>query len=272
MKMPATALDFYVVIPCYNDFEALVETINSIQYHHDRFSILIIDDGSKTPISLPAIRKNFSPDLNLEVLNNPENKGITYALNSGLKWLRTTAKEHKYVARLDCGDLCLPDRFYKQVQYLDEHPDTDLLGTWCKFRDFESGEEYTYKTPVDEKQIRRGMYFRNLFIHPTVMWRASVMKEKLYPEDFPHAEDYGLFYELIYEELKCEMIPEALMICRIRKSGLSLFNRNEQLKSRMKVIKKFGTNIILKNVGLLKLRILMLMPYSILFRIKKILG
>jgi glycosyltransferase involved in cell wall biosynthesis len=272
MKMKATVYDFYVVIPCYNDLEGLIQSVNSIQYHEDRFAVLVIDDGSKTPIDLPLIEKSIPPQLNLEIINNSVNSGITHALNTGLKWLRTNAAEHKYVARLDCGDICLPDRFYKQVSYLDEHPDTNLLGTWCMFRDFESGDEYTYKTPVSEKQIRRGMYFRNLFIHPTVMWRASAMRDRLYPEIFPHAEDYGLFYELIYEEKKCGMIPEVLMICRIRKMGLSLFNREEQLKSRMKVIRKFGTNLILRNLGLMKLRILMLMPYSILFRLKKMLG
>ena len=35
----------------------------------------------------------------------------------------------EYVARMDADDICVPHRFEKQVQYLDEHPEIDILGS-----------------------------------------------------------------------------------------------------------------------------------------------
>lgn len=269
MKTMTTPLDFYVAIPCYNDLTGLIDSLNSIHYHNDKFAILIIDDGSDEPIHRSLLSPFLTNDLHLEIIRIPINMGITNALNTGLQWLRDHSKEFRYVARLDCGDLCDPERFYRQVEYMDHHHDTDLLGSWCLFKNFESGESYTYKTPSDARRIKRGMYFRNIFIHPTVMWRAETMLDKSYPEKFPHAEDYGLFYELIHANLKCIILPEVLMICRLRTHGLSLANRDEQLKSRIKVIRQYGSNRLLRGLGVLKLGILRLVPYSIVFRIKK---
>ena len=270
MKTMTMTLDFYVVIPCYNDLSGLIESLNSIHYHDEKFAILIIDDGSDDPVQRSVLKPFLTKDLQLEIIRIPVNMGITNALNAGLQWLRDHSTQFRYVARLDCGDLCDVNRFHRQVEYMDHHPDTDLLGSWCVFRNFDNDESYTYKTPSDIKRIRRGMYFRNIFIHPTVMWRAESMRDKSYPEKFPHAEDYGLFYELIHQDLKCVILPEVLMICRLRQQGLSFANRDEQLKSRIKVIRQFGNNRVLKGLGVLKLGILRLIPYSIVFRIKKI--
>ena len=35
----------------------------------------------------------------------------------------------EYVARMDADDICVPHRFERQVQYLDEHPEIDILGS-----------------------------------------------------------------------------------------------------------------------------------------------
>ncbi|MDP4246714.1 MAG: glycosyl transferase, partial [Bacteroidota bacterium] len=202
------------------------------------------------------------------IITLAENGGITKALNSGLKWLEQRT-DFRFVARLDCGDLCAPDRFTRQVEFLDHHPGTDLVGSWCLFSDFSSGSSFQYKTPTEHKKIARGMYFRNIFIHPTVMWRASVgQMTATYPEKFPFAEDYGFFYEIISKG-HAAVLPENLVICEINPKGLSMRYRKEQLKSRIKVVKAFGTNKVLSIIGVMKLWLLGVIPYIWVYRIKR---
>jgi glycosyltransferase involved in cell wall biosynthesis len=274
MNKKTTPSDFIVVIPCYNDLTGLIKALSTVKYNR-QFSILVIDDGSTEPLKKEDIMPVLPPTTTIELIRLSPNVGITKALNAGLNWILNSAEnaiEYKYVARLDCGDLCDENRFRKQVNFLEENSDIDLLGTWCIFENFETGDKFVYTTPTEDKKIRRAMYFRNIFIHPTVMWRTRILKKNnSYPEIFPHAEDYGLFYEWIDADIKTAVLPEKLVTCRINTKGLSLANRNGQLKSRLSVIRTFGKNRVLRALGVMKLWALMAVPYPVVFKMKKML-
>ena len=271
MKENAGAeLDFYLLIPYYNNLTGLVRSLQSITYDPAGYALLIIDDGSTKPLLLADLAPHIPAVLPAEIIRLPLNEGIAKALNAGLRWLESK-RNFRYIARLDCGDLCVPDRFRRQVEYLDKHPDIDLLGSWCLFKDFESGQAYRYRTPTEQGKITRSMYFRNVFIHPTVMWRSTVQKgTERYPENYPHAEDYGFFYEIISKG-KAAILPEALVIAEINLKGISLKFRNEQLASRGSVVRRYGTKGWLRTLGLAKLRMLTFIPYGLLFRVKRLL-
>jgi glycosyltransferase involved in cell wall biosynthesis len=261
--------DFYLLIPYYNNLPGLIRSLESVSYDPTAYGILIVDDGSREALRYEDLSSCLPATLSVDILRQPENGGITRALNAGLKWL-AERNNCKYVARLDCGDLCAGPRFLRQVAFLDAHRDIDLVGSWCIFRNFSTGESYRYITPTEYKKILRGMHFRNIFIHPTVMWRAEVIRKAgIYPENFPHAEDYGFFYEIISRG-EAAIIPEALVICEINPKGLSLFFRREQLKSRIRVVKQYGKNRIYSLIGIMKLWLLLAIPYKIVLQTKKI--
>ena len=113
------------------------------------------------------------------------------------------------------------------------------------------------------------MNFRNAFIHPTVMWRADKNSRFQYPDKYPHAEDYGLFYEMISTK-RSAIIDEFLITCEITHHGISLKNRSLQLQSRLKVISDYHKNKFFYWLGALKLKFLMTMPYQFIFFTKKI--
>jgi glycosyltransferase involved in cell wall biosynthesis len=262
-------LDFYLLIPYYNNLPGLVRSLQSVSYDPARYALLIVDDGSKENLLEADLSCSIPALPGIEIIRLPENQGITKALNAGLRWLEGK-KNFRYVARLDCGDLCAADRFTKQVAFLDQHPDIDLVGSWCLFKDFSTGAAYQYKTPVDEEGIARGMYFRNIFIHPTVIWRSIVMeKAGLYPENFPYAEDYGFFYEILSKG-KAAVIPDDLVIAEINRKGLSLKFRKQQLKSRAKVVRQYGRNGLLRRLGVAKLYFLMVIPYGLILKAKRL--
>lgn len=262
--------DFYLLIPFYNNLTGLIRSLTSICYDPVKYALLIVDDGSTDPLQLNDLRPYTPPALDILILRQPSNTGITKALNAGLLWLEGK-NNYRYVARLDCGDLCSPDRFTKQVSFLHLHQDTDLVGSWCIFKNFSTGFAYRYTTPTEHKKIYRGMYFRNIFIHPTVMWRAGITRiAGIYPEKFPHAEDYGFFYEIISKG-KAAIIPEDLVICEINPKGISLSYRREQLKSRIRVVREYGKNKALSLIGVVKLWVLMTIPYGFVQQMKKLL-
>jgi len=262
--------DFHVLIPYYNNLSGLIRSLESIKYAPDKYALLIVDDGSNAILRYEDLSSHIPATLLVKIIRLPENKGITIALNTGLHWLEKN-KNFRFVARLDCGDLCSEDRFTRQVEFLRQHPDIDLVGSWCIFADFSTGFSYRYSTPTGYKRINRGMHFRNLFIHPTVMWRSDVARKTgAYPENFPHAEDYGFFYEIINNG-KAAIIPEALVTCEINPKGLSLYFRREQLKSRARIVRQYGKSRFFSLLGVIKCRVLMVIPYKWLLTIKKLL-
>jgi glycosyltransferase involved in cell wall biosynthesis len=259
--------DFYLLIPCYNNIEGLIRSLQSVRYSYHKYKVVIVDDGSREPVEAEVLREKLSPALQLQVIRQQKNAGITRALNTGLEAIYSQVSEG-FIARLDCGDICTADRFEKQVQFLQSHHDVHLLGSWCCFKNFTTGDNYKYRTPVDDREIQRKMYFKNVFIHPTVMWRFNSEMPVYYPYDFPHAEDYGIFYELL-KQGRGAVIPEFMVTCEINEKGISISNRQAQYKSRMQVIRAYGKNSWLKLLGVIKLRLLMLIPQQLLLPIKK---
>ncbi|MEP6746311.1 MAG: glycosyltransferase [Bacteroidota bacterium] len=260
-------VDVCILIPCYNNITGLINSINSIVYDTERFLILVVDDGSTEAVTRTALYHYVNLRVNIQIVRLRQNAGISKALNTGLDFIYTNYSA-RFIARLDCGDICSATRFYRQVNFLENNPATDLLGTWCYFKDMNTGSAYEYITPTEHKIIERSMYFRNVFVHPTVMWRAASVNTYRYPEKYPHAEDYGLFYDILSKK-RTAIIDDFLVTCEINKNGISFLNREEQLKSRLRVIWDYGKNKLWVAAGTIKLALLIALPYNFIYRIKK---
>jgi glycosyltransferase involved in cell wall biosynthesis len=261
--------DFYLLIPYYNNLPGLIRSLKSVSYDPVKYALLIVDDGSAAVLSYNDLTTHVPASLAVKIIRLPENRGITKAMNTGLEWLEGN-DDFRFVARLDCGDLCTEDRFRLQVEFLEQHPDIDLVGSWCIFKDFSTGLAYCYRTPTEHEKIVKGMHFRNIFRHSTVMWRAGVTeKVGIYPDTFPHAEDYGFFYEILNKG-KAAVIARDLVICDIDPNSISMHFRKEQLKSRARVVKQYGKNKFFRSIGVIKLWFLMVIPYEWVLQIKKL--
>jgi glycosyltransferase involved in cell wall biosynthesis len=260
--------DFCVLIPFYNNRLGLIRSLQSICYSPVKFSVLIIDDGSDEPLTVDDLAEYLHPDLHINIIRLPRNGGITMALNAGLKHL-SEKEDCRYIARLDCGDVCKEDRFLQQVKFLNEHPDIDLVGSWCIFKDYSTGEAFEYIVPTSHKGIMREMHFKNVFIHPSVMWRAeAVAAVQAYPDSFPHAEDYAFFYELLRRG-KGAVLPQFLVVCEISRAGLSISYRKQQLLSRLRVVRHYRESVWYGMLGEARLRLLMLLSADWALKIKK---
>ena len=231
--------------------------------------VLVVDDGSNVPVTPASIELGIKIDFPLFVLRNEVNQGITGALNLGLKWIEEQNAAN-YIARLDCADLCAPDRFYKQMEFMQNHPEVGLLGSWCVFEDRARSLHYEYKTPTGHSQITKAMHFRNVFIHPTVIFETGLLKKVgYYPTNFAHAEDYAFFYQLI-KITDSHILSQFLVKCEINDKGISLKNRQKQLVTRGQIIMQYGTNPFLKFAGLLRVYALRLLPKTLVLRLRNL--
>lgn len=263
IKKILTACDVCVLIPCYNNAAGLRASLQSIHYIPSKLVVVIVDDGSDLPVEASWFANSlFATD----IVRLASNKGITQALNAGLRHIH--AHYHpSFIARLDCGDTCDPERFYRQTAFLRKHPAVLLLGSWCRFVDPGNGSGYQYTTPLAHDELVKEMHLRNCFIHPTAMWRNDPRVPRSYPANYPAAEDYAFFFEIM-KLGKTAVLDEYLVTCEINTKGISIGRRQLQLSSRMAVIEHYHVRKSWMRRGKYKLRLMKLLPYSIISKLK----
>lgn len=261
-------IDFCLLIPCYNNIDGLIASLESVEYDPGKYLIVVVDDGSREMVRPEHVSARIKTEKPVVILRNEKNLGITATLNRGLGWIESQT-DAKYIARLDCGDICDSKRFVKQVACMDQHPGVGLLGSWCKIVDKATSFNYSYKATPGSKAIRKAMYFRNVFMHATVMFRGSLLKTTgYYPTNFEYAEDYAFFWKLMNVS-EVMMQDEFLVVCELNKSGISYKNKSKQLMARARVVSTFGKSIALKFAAYVRLLLLFILPKRITLRLKK---
>lgn len=259
MRTPSVAL----LIPVFGDQDGLEYSLKRLP-NELRLDVVIVDDGSQPPIKAPRTIGSHT----VSVIRLERNCGIDRALNAGLQWI--LRREYDYVARLDAGDVALPGRFLKQVEFLEAHPDYALVGGQARFVDREGRVVFREYLPTEDEQIRRVMHTRNCFIHPAVMLRTSVIR-KLgpYSEDFKAAEDYEYFFRIL-QQSKVANLPDEVVVCAFSPKGISLSRRRTQIISRLKVmLRYFDPTMVESYLGLLKSVLLCIAPILAVLTIKR---
>lgn len=195
--------------------------------------IFVVDDGSKISFS-EVVGNELAAYSQLQVIKLEKNAGIENALNAGLAKI---LDDYTYVARLDIGDSCQPERFAAQASFLDQNEDYDIVGCWANFVDMQGNNLFVSKTPVEDRDIRNKMFINNMFIHPSVMMRCSAIKKTgLYSTRYEACEDYDLFFRLMAQGKGYNM-PHAWLNYEVNDKSISSAKRNKQIRNRIKIIK-----------------------------------
>jgi hypothetical protein len=112
------------------------------------------------------------------------------------------------------------------------------------------------------------MHLRNVFIHPTVMFRADLIaKAGFYPHQYPYAEDYALFWTML-EHTKGAIINQYMVTCALSPGGLSAANRKIQLRSCKRIISRFSTHPFWKLLGKVNTAMRLLVPQRFILKLK----
>lgn len=219
-----------VIMPVYNtNKEYLCEAIDSIlnQTIND-FELLIIDDGSTSPEVKDTIYSY--KDSRIKYFFK-ENTGVADTLNYGIG-----KASGKYIARMDSDDISLPERFKKQVTYLERHPEISLVGSWIEFF-----PKKQFWKPMKKPGLFDFLYTTQL-AHPTVMWRKEDFdKHKLKYDPSFIAEDYEMWSRVVLI-LKIDNIQEVLLKYRVTNEQITSSKIPDLEYSNKKIQEKIASN------------------------------
>jgi glycosyltransferase involved in cell wall biosynthesis len=191
-----------VIFPVYNGAKFIRTSIRSILTQtFSNFELLLLNDGS-TDDSL-AVMQEFQ-DERIRIISNESNKGLIFTLNRGIE-----EAKGEYLARMDADDESFPERFRKQVHYLDSHTDVALCGTLMTCFITDRVYQHRYFNPED---VSASLVFTNPIVHPSVMMRRSIFNDAQfrYHAAYPHAEDYALWTQLA-GKFKIAVLNEVLI-------------------------------------------------------------
>ncbi|KZL05009.1 putative glycosyltransferase EpsE [Pseudovibrio axinellae] len=202
-------MEISVVLPVHNCGKFLLPALQSIKYQsYPHFEVLLVNDRSDDG-SEEVCAKIANVDDRFRLLESPH-PGMAAALNFGILQARGT-----YIARMDGDDLCLPERFSKQVQFLKDNPDISFLGTFAQHIDQHSKVTGSFEFPEDDFEIKsqldRGM---NTFVHPSMMIRRRALVDlRGYREIFSICQDYDLWLRA-QDRYSFANLPEHLIAYR----------------------------------------------------------
>lgn len=179
-------------MPVYNAERYVAEAVESVlaQTFAD-FEFLITDDGS-TDGSLAILQRYAERDYRIR-LTSRANTGIVVALNEML-----AAARGEFIARMDADDVCLPERFEKQVASLAGHLSRVAVGAWADLIDPDGHLIGHWEMPADHSAIDGANVAGSLsIVHPTLMARRdSVWAVGGYQSDVQGSEDLDLVLKL----------------------------------------------------------------------------
>jgi glycosyltransferase involved in cell wall biosynthesis len=203
-----------VIMPAYNAAKYLGTSIQSIlnQTYSD-FEFIIINDTS-TDNTAQILSKYQAIDSRISIITHTKNTGIVGALNDGLD-----VAVGKYIARMDDDDISMPDRFEKQIEFLESNSDTFLIGTGAMLID-EEGNDLRFKQVLTgSEQVKKAIEKVNAPIHPSIMFRNGFGYK--YRSKIINAEDLDLYLRLILDGKVIDNLNLPLIKYRLRPNSLS---------------------------------------------------
>lgn len=212
-----------VLMPVYNCELYIKEAVESIlNQTYTNFEFIIIDDASTD--KTVSIIKTYN-DSRIQLIEKSLNTGLTNSLNKGLKLAKG-----RYIARMDGDDISLPERFEKQIAFLDNNPDISLCGSSYKV----IGSDIVKRLPEHNEDIKLGLLRGNCMVHSSVMIRKQILDEFsiVYDVSKEPAEDYDLWVRLLSFG-KLHNLQEALLNYRVHYTQVSQKRDIQQIQSAL---------------------------------------
>jgi amylovoran biosynthesis glycosyltransferase AmsE len=145
-----------------------IECLDSIKNQTLLPSQLVIIQDGEMPYNIRNILALYD-NLEIELLVNKKNMGLPYSLNLGLSHC-----QYDLVFRMDADDVCEINRIEIQYKEMILNKKLVLLGSNVSLINLESEIiNKSRKIPLDNKDIRKVIYFKNPFNHPSLVFRKS---------------------------------------------------------------------------------------------------
>lgn len=200
-----------VIMGIYNCADTLPQAIDSIlsQTYSD-WELILCDDCSTDQTYNVAQEYQKKYPEKIKLIKNEKNSYLAFSLNHCLQYAAGV-----YIARMDGDDISAPDRFEKQVHYLETHPEVQLVGTAMRQFNDKDGDIRVVSKP--EKTNRWMLHDLIPFNHATIMTYKSVY-DKLggytVADRTRRGQDYDLWFRFFAEGFVGDNIQEALYYVR----------------------------------------------------------
>ena len=218
--------------------------------------IVIVKDGLLTQELDDCIKEYEKqyPEL-LKIIAFKENRGLGLALRDGV-----IACKYDYIARMDSDDIAKPERFAKQFQYLKQHPETALLGTWItEFSKDENNPDTLTELPCTHQEILKYAKKRNPFRHMTMLLKKEAVIKAGNYRDFLWFEDYDLWIRMLQKGYIAANIPEYLVNVRAdeemfaRRGGCQYLKQDYKfqkvlIETGFITVSEFFMNIVIRTI------------------------
>lgn len=215
--------------------------------------VVLVEDGP-LPDSLHAVIDAFREPLNLCAVRLPANVGLARALNAGLAHCR-----YELVARMDSDDISLPERFERQVRFMEENP--DIAASSAALDEFdETGKVFSSRVlPLTHEELVEFARQRSPLSHAVAIFRKSaILAVGGYPL-FKRSQDVALWSLLIVKGYRLANLPDTLFKVRagnafMSRSGLRNLNleiaviryqRRIGFLSRRDMVRNVGVRLVL---------------------------
>ena len=185
MKQPLVT----VAISAYNASATVGLAVRSILTQtYQNWELIIVDDGST---DRTAEIVSHVKDSRIRFIQEPSgNMGLASRLNQCVRLARG-----QYIARMDADDVAYPQRLERQVQFLEEHRDIDLLGTGAVIFKGEGEVIGCYPMASSHEVICRKPWWGFPLAHPTWMGKRTWFVAHPYSEKDIRCEDQVLLLQ-----------------------------------------------------------------------------
>lgn len=172
-------------IPFYNNARTLVDSVRSVMAQtYDDWELILADDGS-TDGSAEMAASIRHP--RIHAVTDGMNRGLSFRLNQ-----IAAAARGEYLTRMDADDLMHPERIARQVEWLDGHPEVDLID--CAAYSFDFSNNVHGVRGMDELIPTPPAILGHSFLfHPCVTGRTEWFRRNQYNEELWRAEDLDLW-------------------------------------------------------------------------------
>lgn len=199
--------------------------------------IVVLFDGEVTP-ELETVVNEYAEILPIKAVKFPQNRGLGKTLNDGLNYCA-----YEWVFRMDTDDICVADRFEKQIAFIKQNPDTIIFGGQIAEFGQSIDDIVAYRNvPTDCKKIIEFARLRCPFNHMTVAYQKSKVLECGGYQGLQ--EDYTLWLKMIATKAKVANLADTLVYARVgngmvnRRRGFAQFKYEweiYQLKNQTKI-------------------------------------
>jgi len=157
-----------VIIPTFNYAHLIGETFDSLYAQtYDRWEVIVVDDGS-TDDTVSVVADHMRRDQRIKFLQQ-KNQRQAVARNLGIQNC-----SGRYVQFLDADDMIEPKKFEIQVDFLERHPEVDLVyGNIRYFRAYFPKRAPAFELCENESRVMEVRGCDELVLEPLI--RTNIM-------------------------------------------------------------------------------------------------